>query len=215
MILRGALFPSNVAISMGVEPNATCLSFDTFQLFLTVFIGIDCSDGFCQVLRMEHQSPPRGGAAVGHLGELNAIEAGAVIYWRLWSTGIDGQRRTHADFSRVLGEKPGFEAVDALAQIFDLCVRHGRRPLMRHDLDCKCLGADESCIANFIGYASECKREDAALIASLIVKPDLCLPMAALAQTFGLALRRMALAELPRGAPNIAAETHSTSKTIH
>ncbi|AKS46678.1 hypothetical protein SAMN05444287_1796 [Octadecabacter temperatus] len=164
---------------------------------------------------MKHETISRGGAPVGHLGELDAVEAAAVIYWRLWSQGIDGQRQTKADLHRVLGEKHGFEAASALAQIFDLCVRHGRRPLMRHDINCKCLGADESCIANFIGYASECKREDAALIASLIVTPDLCLPMAALAQTFGLALRRMALAELPRDATRVAFESNPTSKTIH
>ncbi|MCF2872656.1 hypothetical protein L0664_16410 [Octadecabacter sp. G9-8] len=163
---------------------------------------------------MKHDTISRGGAPVGHLTELNAIEAGAVIYWRLWSCGIDGQRRTQSDFRKILGDKSGIEAVDALAQMFDLCVRHGRRPLMRHGLDCKCLGADESCIANFIGYASECRREDAALIASLIVTPDLCLPMAALGQTFGLALRRMALADLPRDAAG-ASWSHFTSKTIH
>jgi len=166
---------------------------------------------------MKHETISRGGAPVGHLAELNAIEAGAVIYWRLWADGLDGQRRTQSDFRRALGDKHGCEAVDALAQIFDMCVRHGRRPLMRHGLDCKCLGADESCIANFIGYASECKREDAALIATLMVTPDLCMPMAALAQTFGLALRRMALAERPRGAnrATTAHETHTTPKTIH
>lgn len=164
---------------------------------------------------MKHEIISRGGAPVGHLAELNAIEAGAVIYWRLWATGPNGQRKTHADFCRVLGQKNGLEAVNALAQIFDICVRHGRRPLMRHDLDCKCLGADESCIANFIGYASECRREDAALIATWIVTPDLCMPMAALAQTFGLALRRMALAELPRGATDAVHETHPNSKTIN
>ena len=161
---------------------------------------------------MKHERISRGGAPVGHLGELGAVEAGAVIYWRLWAEGLTGQRRAKAEFCAVLGDKAGTEAVDALAQIFDACARHGRRPLMRHGLNCKCLGADESCIANFIGYASECRREDAALIATLLVTPDLCMALAALAQTFGLALRRMALAELPKMAPN---ETHQTNRTIH
>ena len=159
---------------------------------------------------MKHERISRGGAPVGHLSELGAVEAAAVIYWRLWADGLTGQRRAAHDFCTVLGEKAGTEAIEALAQIFDMCARHGRRRLMRHGLGCKCLGADESCFANFIGYASECRREDAALIASLLVTPDLCMPMAALAQTFGLALRRMALAELPT-----PTETHPTNRTIH
>lgn len=164
---------------------------------------------------MKHDPISRGGAPVGHLGELGAIEASAVIYWRLWAQGAEGQRRTQADFRSALGERVGFEAVDALAQIFDLCVRHGRRPLLRHGLGCKCIGADESCFANFIGYASECRREDAALIASLMVDPNLCLPLAGLAQTFGLALRRMTLAPLPTDADFTSISTPHSSKTVH
>jgi hypothetical protein len=164
---------------------------------------------------MKHETISRGGAPVGHLSELSAIEACAVIYWRLWSEGIDGQRRVQSDFRSALGERVGFEAVDALAQIFDLCARHSRRPLMRHGLNCKCIGADESCFANFIGYASECKGEDAALIASLMVDPNLCMPMAALAQTFGLALRRMTIAPLPADLQFTSNDINPTSKTIH
>ncbi len=159
---------------------------------------------------MKHERISRGGAPVGHLAELGAVEAAAVIYWRLWAEGLEGQRRVAAEFCGTLGEVAGTNAIDAFAQIFDMCARHGRRPLMRHGIDCKCLGADESCIANFIGYASECRREDAALIATLLVTPDLCMPLAALAQTYGLALRRMALAPLPT-----PIETHQTNKTVH
>ncbi|AGI66760.1 hypothetical protein OAN307_c44800 [Octadecabacter antarcticus 307] len=164
---------------------------------------------------MKHKTISRGGAPVGHLGELGPIEASAIIYWRLWAEGTDGQRRVQSDFRSVLGETVGFEAVHALAQIFDMCARHCRRPLMRHGLACKCIGADESCFANFIGYASECKREDAALIASLMVDPNLCIPMAALAQTFGLALRRMTLAPLPADLKFTLNDINTTSKTIH
>ena len=164
---------------------------------------------------MKQKSISRGGAPVGHLGELDAIEASAVIYWRLWAEGTDGQRRVQADFHNALGERVGCEAVQALARIFDMCAHHCRRPLMRHGLSCKCIGADENCFANFIGYASECKREDAALIASLMVDPNLCMPMAALAQTFGLALRRMTLAPLPADLNFTSNEINPISKTIH
>ena len=64
---------------------------------------------------------------------------------------------------------------------------------MRHDVSCKCLGADESCFANFIGYASEGEREDALLIAMNIVRPDIAPAVVGVAQDFGLALRWMAI----------------------
>lgn len=63
---------------------------------------------------------------------------------------------------------------------------------MRHHVTCKCLGADESCFANFIGYASEGERDDALLIATAIVNPNMAPELVGLAQDFGLALRRMA-----------------------
>jgi hypothetical protein len=63
---------------------------------------------------------------------------------------------------------------------------------MRHGLDCKCFGADESCFANFIGYASEGAREDALMIAMTIVQPEKAQVLAALAEDFGLALRTIA-----------------------
>jgi hypothetical protein len=60
---------------------------------------------------------------------------------------------------------------------------------MRHGLDCKCFGADESCFANFIGYASEGAREDALMIAMTLVEPEKAHILASLAEDFGLALR--------------------------
>ena len=55
--------------------------------------------------------------------------------------------------------------------------------------NCKCFGANESCFANFIGYASEGAREDALMIAMTIVKPEKAQVLAGLAEDFGLALR--------------------------
>ena len=74
-----------------------------------------------------------------------------------------------------------------------LCAQYGRRPLMRHGLDCKCVGADESCFANFIGYASEGAREDAMLMATNLVRPDMALVLVGLAEEFGFALKHMAI----------------------
>ena len=143
---------------------------------------------------MNAMTPPRrGGAPVGYVTELGPVEAGAVLYLRLWCDGPDAQVQVWHDFANMLGPEHGRKALESFGRLYDLCVRHGRRPLMRHQVTCKCLGADESCFANFIGYASEGEREDALLIAMTIVRPDMAAPLVSLAQEFGLALRQMAI----------------------
>ena len=76
---------------------------------------------------------------------------------------------------------------------------------MRHQVTCKCLGADESCFATLIGYASEGAREDAMLMAMTLVRPDMAGVLAGLAEDVGLALRRMTLktARAARSAPTM------------
>ena len=157
---------------------------------------------------MTSKASHRGGAPVGYVSELGPIEAGAVLYLRLWCDGPDSQSQVWKDFATALGPQRGREALKSFETLCDLCVRHGRRPLMRHNVMCKCLGADESCFANFVGYASEGEREDALLIATTIVRPDMAGALVGVAQEFGLALKSMA----------IKADHFSTataSKTLH
>lgn len=143
---------------------------------------------------MNAMTPPhRGGAPVGFVTELGPFEAGVVLYLRLWCDGPDAQAQVWNDFATALGPARGRKALKAFETLCDLCVRHGRRPLMRHHLTCKCLGGDESCFANFVSYASEGEREDALMIATTIVRPDVAPMLVSVAQEFGLALKQMAL----------------------
>lgn len=142
---------------------------------------------------MTAATPHRGGAPVGYVAELGPVEAGAVLYLRLWCAGADAQTQVGNDFETALGPLQGRKALQSFESLYELCRRHGRRPLMRHQVHCKCLGADESCFANFIGYASEGEREDALLIAMTIVNPNMAPALVALACDFGMALRRMAV----------------------
>ena len=57
-----------------------------------------------------------------------------------------------------------------------------RRPIMHHHVDCTCVGADEACLAAYVDAAASGADEDAALAASLILRPDMSIvlvPMAA------------------------------------
>ena len=152
----------------------------------------------------------RGAAPVGLITELDRIEAASVIYLRLWSDGTDAQAQVRNDFVTALGHHRGARAIQSFEQICSLCSAHGRRPLMRHSVQCKCLGADESCFANFIATASEGAQEDAMLIATLLVRADVAPLLASCAFDFGLALKRMRL-----GAPRDYAAVRPQSTIIH
>lgn len=150
----------------------------------------------------------RGGAPVAQLADLEPIEAGAVLYLRLWSDGPDARARVWTDFATTLGPDAGRQAAGAFESLCELCARHGRRPLMRHDLNCRCVGADESCWANLIGYAGEGAHEDATLLAMNLVRPDMAAALAGLAEQVGLALRRMTLVTPPRAMARPARRPH-------
>ncbi|UYV39600.1 hypothetical protein N4R57_16605 [Rhodobacteraceae bacterium D3-12] len=156
------------------------------------------------------QSHIRGGAPVGLLAELGPVEAYAVQCLRYWYSGPQERNRVSAELQDFLGADLGQQAVEALQQICELCARHGRRPLMRHQIACKCLGADEACFANFIAAAAEGAREDAMLLASLIVRPDFASSLAGLAQQLGIALRQIATRSEPE-----TVSPQTTRHTLH
>lgn len=159
---------------------------------------------------MTRRQLQRGGAPVGFLAELDGIEAASVIYLRLWADGPESQAEGWNDFALSLGTTSGRRALKSFEDLCDLCARHGRRPLMRHSVSCKCLGADESCFANFVATAAEGDREDAMLIATLLVRPDMAPLVTSLACNVGLALKRMRLK-----APRDLVCTGQDNHTLH
>jgi predicted amidophosphoribosyltransferase len=118
------------------------------------------------------------------------------MYLRLWSEGKSGRADAASDFDIALGQDHGRAAMLSLDRLCSLCAHQGRRPLVRHGLGCACLGADENCFAQMIAAASEGAREDAMMMASLIVRPDFAPALASLSEELGLALRRMTAAVL-------------------
>jgi hypothetical protein len=160
--------------------------------------------------QMTNAQQNRGGAPVGFLTELDSIEAASVIYLRLWCDGPESQSKICTDFVDSLGGDQGRIAWQSFKELCNLCAKHGRRPLMRHALECNCIGSDESCFANFIATATDGEREDTMLIATLLVRPDVAPLIASLATSFGLALKRM---RLP--APRHLATTNQSTTTLH
>jgi hypothetical protein len=138
-----------------------------------------------------------GGMTVGLMAELDAIEAAAVMCLRLWPGS-----------GPLAGPSAGGVGHEVLAAVAALCrhaVDHARRPILRHDPACPCLGADEACFARMISAATAGDREDAMLIAVLMVRADAAPGLAALAEDAGQRLRRI-VREMARRDP--AARLH-------
>ncbi|MDP5219326.1 hypothetical protein Q5Y75_19075 [Ruegeria sp. 2205SS24-7] len=131
----------------------------------------------------------RGGEVVGRVDDLAPVEAGAVLFLRMW--GRNDRAQEARDLRLMREVDAGSRALETLERICALCAQHGRRPLMRHSLGCNCLGADENFFAQMIGAAADGVREDAMMLATLIVRPDFAPALAALSEEFGLALKTM------------------------
>ncbi len=132
------------------------------------------------------------------------------MYLRLWGNGANGRADAASDFEIALGNDHGRAAMLTLDRLCSLCANHGRRPLIRHGLNCACLGADENCFAQMIAAASEGAREDAMMMASLIIRPDFAPALVCLSEEFGLALRRMTIS-----APLPNTGHHTPAATLH
>lgn len=130
----------------------------------------------------------RGGAPVARLDELGAGEARVVRAFRHWCDGPPGLAVLGPELKAGLGAR---RAASALAHFDDCCrlaVGHARRPLVRHSVGCPCVGGDEAAIARLCASAAAGEREDAMLIACLLVRADMAGALAAAAEVAGIAL---------------------------
>ncbi|WP_116085260.1 hypothetical protein [Tropicimonas sp. IMCC34011] len=143
----------------------------------------------------------RGGAPVARLDAMPEAEATVIRYLRRWLDGPDGQALVWCELAED-GAAPDF------ADLCALLIERGRRPFACHHADCVCVGADESAFANMVMAAATGEREDAMLIATLIVRSDLAGAAAYLSESVGLAvLRRTQIAA--------RAQTHAGSSLRH
>lgn len=158
---------------------------------------------------MSQHAAHRGGAAVGVLSDLTPIEATAVRHLRQWFDSPETRLDMRDGLNSLLGPELAETALETFGQICMLCVQHGRRPLIRHGMQCACLGADENCFANMIGAAADGRIDDTMLFASLIVRPSMARELLPLASEFGYLLRQMTTAMPPPVAH------HPVSTTLH
>lgn len=133
----------------------------------------------------------RGASAVGRLADLPPVEAWWVRALRLWCDGDEGQQALRQELERRFGPAGAHAVFARFTDLLALVFHHSRRPLIRHSIECDCVGADEAVFALFCAQAVG-DREDAMMIASLIMRADAAPLAVSLAQTLGLDLMRAA-----------------------
>lgn len=147
----------------------------------------------------------RGAIVVGDLADLPPTEAEAVRCLRGWRDGGAARSQLAERFEAALGRSGGEHAANTLAAICEHCRRHGRRPMTGRRPGSARLCADEACFADLVALAGAGQREDAFLMATMLVRPDMAPCLVSLAETLALTLRRIALRT---GAPAAARPLH-------
>ena len=140
--------------------------------------------------QMSRQPRHPGGAAVGRLDDLPPLERQVIRCLRLWCSGPEGRSAVRWELASQRAMPPPTASPPTSASCSQLTAGHARRPLIGHALDCPCAGGDECVFARFVALAAEGAREEAVLMAALIVRADLALGLAALAEGVGLGLMR-------------------------
>ncbi|MEO0819163.1 MAG: hypothetical protein AAF074_01945 [Pseudomonadota bacterium] len=120
---------------------------------------------------MSGPAEPRGGAPVAILTDLPPLQASAILYMRLWCSGPERQAQMWNDFTCRFGATEARERLCAFESLLTLITANARRPIMRHTLHCRCVGADEAVWANLIASAADGDEADARLFAALLVRP--------------------------------------------
>ena len=154
----------------------------------------------------------RGATPVGEIDGLPPVELATVVCLRLWCDGTEARDGLRREAARSLGPGFGPEWTEALGNFLDVMLHFGRRPILRHAIGCRCLGADESAVATMVAAATAGEREDAMLIGMLLVRPDMAPSLASLAETVGLGLKRMSV---PTPRPPAGATVHPAHPTRH
>ena len=132
----------------------------------------------------------RGGATVGYMVDIHQEEALFISYFRSCCDGYEGRLRLQEVLISNFGIENGYATLNALEQFCELIYKKGRRQLIRHEISCECVGADENCLSQLVFSACEDDLEDAKLIGTLITDAFLAEEITMLARKIGLSIRK-------------------------
>ena len=115
----------------------------------------------------------KGGSPIAVISDLTWEEHLIVYYFRCCFEGSEALLEVHEEFSFYLGSEEADKTVGALKFLFSKLQSKGRRHLVRHDLNCKCVGVDENCFAQLVTRSTHTDKKDAILIGILLSDADL------------------------------------------
>ncbi|MEL6313395.1 MAG: hypothetical protein AAFQ60_05010 [Pseudomonadota bacterium] len=132
-----------------------------------------------------------GGASVAVLNQLNGWEANLILNLRLWCDSPNGKAQVWNDYARTFRSPLATHEMQAFETLIATLIEYAYRPLVRHDVNCACVGSDECVFLNLVKTASDGHLSDAALIATLIAGPTKAEAIAMLAGQVGEGARQI------------------------
>ena len=132
----------------------------------------------------EKKTQIKGGSPVAVLSDLSWEEHLVIYYFRCCFDGSEALLEVHEEFRFYLGIEIANKTIRALQFLFSKLQNNGRRRLVRHDLNCKCVGADENCFAQLVTRSTYTDKNDAILIGILLTDANLAPELVYAAEDF-------------------------------
>lgn len=142
---------------------------------------------------MKHERDISGAASVARISDLPDMQGLVIGCLRHWNRG--GAAAALGALRAWMPEPRACAAFDALQDLTETLAAHIRRPLRCHAPHCRCVGRDEAAFARFVEEAALGEREDALMLASLLVTPRAILPLTDAAARLGLGLHRAVVSD--------------------
>ena len=139
----------------------------------------------------ETKTPIKGGSPVAIMSDLSWEEHLVIYYFRCCFEGSDALIEIHKEFSFYLDTETANKTIQALQFLFRKLQNNGRRRLVRHDLNCKCVGADENCFAQLVIRSTYRDKKDAILIGVLLTDADLAPELVYAAEAFAVGVQAL------------------------
>ena len=139
----------------------------------------------------EKKTQIKGGSPVTVISDLSWEEHLVIYYFRCCFDGSEALLEVHEEFRFYLGIEIANKTIGALQFLFSKLQNNGRRRLVRHDLNCKCVGADENCFAQLVTRSTCVDKKDAILIGTLLTDADLAPELVYAAEDFAAGVKAL------------------------
>ena len=132
----------------------------------------------------ETKTTTKGGSPVAVISDLSWEEHLIIYYFRCCFEEPQALLEVHEEFRFYLGAEIANKTIGALQFLFNKLQNNGRRRLVRHDMNCKCVGADENCFAQLVTRSTYTDKNDSILIGILLTDADLAPELVYAAEDF-------------------------------